>query len=91
MSWKDAALEHRNNSVRHTLPCILYSIISIKTSIVLLSCNNNHMYDNLFHGMFKAFFMFYTLLPKSGSTSFICLSFAYCDSSVKSMIVECPV
>lgn len=41
--------------------CVLYSIISIKTATVLLICNFHHIYDNLFHGIFKAFSFQFTL------------------------------
>lgn len=48
---------------------------------MLPSCNY-HMYDNLLHNMFKAHLIYTS--PTSDTASFICLSFAYCDSSVKS-------
>lgn len=75
------------------MSCVLYSFISIKTATVLLLGNVHHIYDNLFHGIFKAFFHFnlhlfnQTKIIKTSSVSTLHIL----HSAVKLVRLVCPV
>lgn len=71
--------------------CVLYFIISIKTATVLLGCNFHHIYDNLFHGIFKAFSFQFTLSHQTNiKKNVICFTLHILYPMLKSVRLVCP-